>query len=67
MDKRPKERLSLAKIRALEDAEDLKAFRERRNEPSIPFEEVVRRLQREGLLPRRKLRPHRATTKKGHK
>ena len=34
----------------LEDAEDLKAFAERRDEPSVPFEAVVRSMKRRGKL-----------------
>jgi hypothetical protein len=34
----------------LEDAEDLKAFAERRSELSIPFEAVVRSMKRRGKL-----------------
>ena len=38
-------RLSLA-----EDAEDLAAFEERANEPSLPFEEVLKDLRKRGKL-----------------
>lgn len=38
-------RLSLA-----EDAEDLAAFEERRDEPELPFDELVRELQRRGAI-----------------
>ena len=33
-----------------EDAEDLAAFEERQNEPSLPFEEVVKDLKRRGKI-----------------
>ena len=33
-----------------EDAEDLRAFRTRASEPSLPFEKVLRDLKRRGLL-----------------
>ncbi len=33
-----------------EDAEDLQAFRDRADEPTIPFEEVVADLKRRGKL-----------------
>ncbi len=33
-----------------EDAEDLAGFRARQNEPSIPFEEFVDELKRNGIL-----------------
>jgi hypothetical protein len=35
----------------LEDIEDLAAIAERREEPTIPHEEVVAQLKRDGLLP----------------
>lgn len=35
----------------LEDIEDLAAIAERREEPTIPFEEVITQLKRDGLLP----------------
>ena len=35
----------------LEDIEDLAAVAERREEPTIPHEEVLARLKRDGLLP----------------
>ena len=38
-------RLSLA-----EDAEDLKAFENRKNEPNLDFDDVVRSLRRRGKL-----------------
>ena len=33
-----------------EDAEDLLAFEERKNEPVISFEEMVKRLKKDGLI-----------------
>ena len=33
-----------------EDAEDLAAFEERQNEPSLPFEDVVKDLKRRGKI-----------------
>ena len=33
-----------------EDAEDLAVFEERRNEPSLPFEDVVKDLKRRGKI-----------------
>ena len=33
-----------------EDAEDLAAFEERKNEPDIPFEELVKRLKLDGRI-----------------
>ena len=35
----------------LEDLEDLAIMAERRDEPTIPFEEVVAKLKKDGLLP----------------
>jgi hypothetical protein len=35
----------------LEDIEDLAAIAERREEPTVPHEEVIARLKRDGLLP----------------
>lgn len=35
----------------LEDIEDLVAVAERREEPTIPHEEVIAQLKRDGLLP----------------
>ncbi|PJH76482.1 MAG: hypothetical protein CO064_01010 [Anaerolineae bacterium CG_4_9_14_0_8_um_filter_58_9] len=35
----------------IEDLEDLAVLIERRNEPTIPFEEVVAKLKKNGLLP----------------
>lgn len=35
----------------LEDLEDLAVLAERRDEPTIPFEEVIVRLKKNGLLP----------------
>jgi hypothetical protein len=35
----------------LEDIEDLAAIAERREEPTIPHEEVIAQLKRDGLLP----------------
>jgi len=34
----------------LEDLHDLAVISERRNEPTVPFEEVIERLKRDGLL-----------------
>jgi PHD/YefM family antitoxin component YafN of YafNO toxin-antitoxin module len=34
----------------LEDLHDLAVIAERRNEPTVPFEEVIERLKRDGLL-----------------
>lgn len=34
----------------LEDAEDLDAFKDRADEPNLRFEEVVRKLRRDGKL-----------------
>jgi len=34
----------------LEDLHDLAVISERRNEPTAPFEEVIERLKRDGLL-----------------
>jgi hypothetical protein len=34
----------------LEDAEDLKEFENRRGEPAVPFDEVVRSMKRRGKL-----------------
>ena len=34
----------------LEDLHDLAVISERRNEPIVPFEEVIERLKRDGLL-----------------
>jgi hypothetical protein len=33
-----------------EDAEDIATIEERKNEPSIPFEEMVKRLKLDGLI-----------------
>ncbi len=33
-----------------EDAEDLAAFEERKDEPLIPFDEFVKRLKKDGLI-----------------
>jgi hypothetical protein len=38
------------KLSLLEDAEDLAAFEERADEPSLAFEEVVRDLKRSGSI-----------------
>ncbi|KAF0108312.1 MAG: hypothetical protein FD146_886 [Anaerolineaceae bacterium] len=35
----------------IEDLEDLAVLLERRDEPTIPFEEVVAKLKKNGLLP----------------
>ena len=35
----------------LEDLEDLAVLLERRDEPTIPFDEVVAKLKQDGLLP----------------
>jgi len=35
----------------LEDIEDLAVLLERRDEPTIPFDEVVAKLKQDGLLP----------------
>lgn len=35
----------------IEDIEDLAAVRERQDEPTIPHEEVLAELQRDGLMP----------------
>ena len=35
----------------LEDLADMAALLERRDEPTIPFEEVVAKLKKDGLLP----------------
>ena len=35
----------------LEDIEDMAALLERRDEPTIPFEEVIAKLKKNGLLP----------------
>ena len=37
--------------RLLEDLHDLSVVAERREEPSVPFEEVMRRLRADGLIP----------------
>lgn len=38
------------KLSLLEDAEDLAAFEERANEPSLAFEDVVKDLRRSGSI-----------------
>jgi hypothetical protein len=38
------------RIELAEDAEDLAAFEERKNEPLITFEELVKRLKLDGLV-----------------
>lgn len=38
------------KLSLLEDAEDLAAFEERANEPSLKFEDVVKDLRRSGSI-----------------
>jgi hypothetical protein len=38
------------KLSLLEDAEDLAAFEERANEPSLAFEDVVKNLRRSGSI-----------------
>ena len=38
------------RIELAEDAEDLAAFEERKNEPLISFEELVKRLKLDGLV-----------------
>jgi hypothetical protein len=35
----------------LEDIEDLAVLLERRDEPTVPFEEVIAKLKQDGLLP----------------
>ena len=37
--------------RILEDLEDLAAIAERRDEPTVPHEELIAELKRDGLLP----------------
>jgi hypothetical protein len=37
-------------IQLAEDAEDLAAFEEAENEPDIDFEEMVKRLKKDGLI-----------------
>jgi hypothetical protein len=38
-------------IELVEDIEDLAVIAERRDEPTIPFEQVIAELKRDGLLP----------------
>lgn len=38
------------KLSLLEDAEDLAAFEERANEPSLAFEDVIKDLRRSGAI-----------------
>jgi hypothetical protein len=38
------------RIELAEDAEDLAAFEERKNEIPIPYEEFVKRLKKDGLI-----------------
>jgi hypothetical protein len=38
------------KLALAEDAEDLLAFEERKNEPDISFEKMVKRLKTDGLI-----------------
>jgi hypothetical protein len=38
------------RVAMAEDAEDLIAFEERKNEPDISFEEMVKRLKRDGRI-----------------
>ena len=38
-------------IELIEDIEDLALIAERRDEPTIPFEQVIAELKRDGLLP----------------
>jgi hypothetical protein len=38
------------KISQLEDAADIKAIKERENEPLISYDEMVKRLKKDGLL-----------------
>ena len=35
----------------LEDIQDIAALIERRDEPTVPFEEVIAKLKKDGLLP----------------
>ena len=43
-------RISTARLDLAEDAEDLAAFEERKEEPALAFEEVVRTLHRRAKL-----------------
>lgn len=38
------------RLELAEDAEDLAAFEERKNEPDISYEETMRRLKEDGLI-----------------
>jgi hypothetical protein len=41
---------SAVKLALAEDAADLEAFEKRRGEPSLAFEEVIRKLKRDGKI-----------------
>jgi len=44
------EAIRRALIEYTEDAEDLAAFEDRKDEPLIPFDEFVKRLKKDGLI-----------------